>query len=211
VNADPNKGHYRAARQEARNVPLDKRRPDGSPWSHIRDLQVARGRLQNIIEVLEGELADPLPGLTDEGIAQLITKIDLARAMLNRLDGFLNEIGWPASRPHRWIQRPDGTWVGEGDVAAMRPGVVRRLDGIRSRAEDAQRDIGRLRDRTRVDELLDTRRRLLDEIEAARGRAEAAQEEAQVRAADADAARLQERLDQLLFDIQQARSGAAAP
>jgi predicted nucleic acid-binding Zn-ribbon protein len=211
VNSIPNKNHYRAARQEARNIPLEKRRPDGSPWSHIRDLQVARGRLQNIIETLEAELANPLPTLTDEGIAQLITKIDNARAMLNRLDGFLNEIGWPASRPHRWIQQPDGTWVGEGDVPVMRPRVVDRLNGIRERAQGTQRDIARLRDRDVMNALLEQRRQLLNDIDPARTRAEGAQTEVQVRASETEADALQGRLDQLQLDIQNARSGAPAP
>lgn len=90
VNADPNKNHYNASRIEARNEPLLKDgepvlREDGSPYSHIRDLQNAHDALANIRRQLEFELNEPLAGLSDHGIEILFKNANMSDTQLEKL------------------------------------------------------------------------------------------------------------------------------
>jgi len=185
VNAEPNKNHYNAARIEARNEPLLQNgepvlRPDGSPYSHIRDLQNAHDALVNVRTQLELELQDPLPGLSDSGIEILFDRLAETNRLINRVRGFLNEINWPPSRPHRWVQQ-DGIWVGEGDVTVLRPRAQSSLEIEIARAERTRNQIGRVQNRAAADEMFTTRNELLNRLQELEGQLEATTTEPQIR------------------------------
>ena len=94
INSQANHNHYSAARREARGEVVA-RRPDGTPFDHLGELQDAYRGLQNIRRALEREM-DRLPAtLTDRGIQVLDTKYKEVQEELNRLKNFLTEIGHP--------------------------------------------------------------------------------------------------------------------
>ncbi len=206
VNSEPNSNHYRAARTEARNEPLLRDngepvlRPDGSPYSHIRDLQNAHDALVNVREQLNVELRDPSPDLTDEGIQLLFDKLSETNTLINRLSGFLNEIGWPPSRPHRWTQR-DGVWTGEGDVTVLRPRTRSRVDAELTRADNTRNTISRVRNRETMNTLLERRTGLMNRLTELQAQIDAATTEAQVRTVETQLNAIREQINTLEFDI----------
>jgi Bacterial toxin 28 len=102
VNREPNKNHYKAARKEA-DGEVVARRPDGQPYSHIRDLQQGYRALDRIRRVLERELEKPPSTITERGASVLRSKYSEVQAMMSRLKGFLDRMGYAKSPPfHEW-------------------------------------------------------------------------------------------------------------
>lgn len=205
VNSEPNKNHYNAARIEARNEPLLKdgkpvTRPDGSPYSHIRDLQNAHDGLVNVKRQIELELNNPSPDISNRGIEILFDKLSETEALINRLSGFLNEIGWPPSRPHRWVQR-DGVWVGEGDVSVIKPRTQTRIETESTRVDNTRRSIVRARTRELINDLMGRRNRLMQDLTDLQTRLENATTEAQVRDIEAQLNTIREQISTLELDI----------
>ncbi len=212
VNSEAGKNHYNASRIEARNEPLMKNgevvlRPDGKPYSHIRDLQNAHDALVNVRRAIEFELNNPTESLTNRGADILFERLSEVNRLINRVHGFLSEIGWPPSRPHRWVEGPDGRWVGEGDVAVLRPRMQTKIEAEVSRADATQRSISRLRNRETMTELMGRRRGLLDRLQELETQLEAATTETQVRNVEGLLNRVGEDIRQLEFDIFQAQFG----
>lgn len=92
VNSEPNHNHYDAARREA-NGEVVARKKDGTPFDHIADLQNARNGLDNVRRVLEREIDNLPPGISDRGLEVLIRKRKETIEELDRLNGFLHSIG----------------------------------------------------------------------------------------------------------------------
>ena len=112
VNSQSGHNHYNAARREARGEVVA-RRADGTPFSHIRDLQEAYNGLQNVREALEAELErmDNLPDdaaefedVVNRGMDIVDEKYREVQRLINRLRDFLNEIGHAPPYPpfHTW-------------------------------------------------------------------------------------------------------------
>lgn len=106
VNSQPNHNHYSAARREAAGQVVA-RRPDGRPFSHVRDLQQAYDGLDNVREALEREIARPPVTMTERGLETLIDKYSEVQRLLSRLGGFLGEIGHSRFPPYHDF--PPGT------------------------------------------------------------------------------------------------------
>ncbi len=104
INSQPAHNHYAAARREAAGDVVA-RRPDGRPFSHIGDLQRAYDGFSNIKEVLEREIAHPPNTITDRGLEVLIRKHSEVQRLMNRLAGFLNEIGHGRFPPYHAFPR----------------------------------------------------------------------------------------------------------
>ena len=94
INSRPKHNHYSAARREARGEVVA-RRPDGTPFDHIGELQDAYRGLQNIREALEREMRYLPNTLTDRGLNVLLDRYAEVQDELNRLKNFLTEIGRP--------------------------------------------------------------------------------------------------------------------
>ncbi|WP_330332026.1 putative T7SS-secreted protein [Streptomyces sp. NBC_00536] len=92
INSQPNHNHYDAARREAGGEVVA-RKPDGTPFDHIQDLQQARSGLDNVRRVLERETQNLPDTITDRGLEVLITKRKETIETLDRLNGFLHSIG----------------------------------------------------------------------------------------------------------------------
>jgi hypothetical protein len=107
VNQVANKNHYNAARLEAQGEVVA-RKPDGSPFDHIKDLQQAYNGLQNVRRALDAEVRSPLDSLTERGLNVLLERQSEVQALLSRLKGFLDGIGQGPPYPpfHQW---PPGT------------------------------------------------------------------------------------------------------
>jgi hypothetical protein len=104
INRQPNHNHYSAARREASGEVVA-RKPDGTPYSHISDIQQARDSLKNnIIPALRREMGNPPSSLTSRGIDVLDTKYREAAQLLKRTEGFLTSIGHGEMTPpyHRF-------------------------------------------------------------------------------------------------------------
>jgi Bacterial toxin 28 len=106
VGPDPSGGdyhnHYSAARREAAGEVVA-RRPDGRPYSHISDLQQACDGLFNVRDALAREAANPPDTMTPRGLDVLLARLSEVNRLINRLAGFLNEIGYGRFPPyHQW-------------------------------------------------------------------------------------------------------------
>jgi hypothetical protein len=102
INSQPNKNHYNAARREASGQVVE-RKPDGSPFSHIRDLQEAFDGLDRIRQILEKEIRTPPDTLTSRGIDVLTDKYSEVQSLISSLRGFLVKIGHGSFPPyHQW-------------------------------------------------------------------------------------------------------------
>jgi hypothetical protein len=107
VNKLDNHNHYSAARREATGEVVALK-ADGTPFSHIGDLQQARDGLNNVKAALDHEV-DNLPGTaTDRGVDVLIGKQTEVNRLLNRTNSFLNEIGHGANTPPYHSFQPVG-------------------------------------------------------------------------------------------------------
>jgi predicted nucleic acid-binding Zn-ribbon protein len=209
VNQQANKNHYRAARQEATNQPLKKpdgsilTREDGTPYSHIRDLQNARNALENIRNQLQAENSNPLPTLTERGMETILSRLREVQQLIQQLDSFLNEIGWPASRPHRWILR-DRVWVGEGDIDVLRPRLTEEIGGVRQRIEATPRTIGRVQNEATRAQLMEQQQVLLRDSEGLQQESAAATTEVAINQIRQRLAALRERVRQFEYQVWEA-------
>jgi hypothetical protein len=105
VNSEPNHNHYAAARREAHGEVVARRPQDGRPYSHIGDLQRAYDALLNIRAALQREIARPAATMTERGLETLLLKEAEVERLLNRLGGFLNEIGFGQFPPYHSFPR----------------------------------------------------------------------------------------------------------
>ena len=103
VNREPNHNHYKAARREAAGEVVA-RKPDGSPFDHIRDLQEHYQALERVRRVLEREMQSPMPEISERGIEVLLNKYSELQSTMSRLKGFLETIdqGPPFPPFHEW-------------------------------------------------------------------------------------------------------------
>ncbi|MGH2770014.1 MAG: polymorphic toxin type 28 domain-containing protein, partial [Actinomycetota bacterium] len=102
INSVGNKNHYGAARREAGGEVVA-RRPDGRPYSHISDLQQGCDGLFNAKEALAREVANPPDTMTERGLDVLLARAREVDILINRLAGFLNQIGHGKFPPyHQW-------------------------------------------------------------------------------------------------------------
>jgi hypothetical protein len=102
INREPNHNHYSAARREARGEVVA-RRSDGRPFSHIRDLQEACDGLFKVREALTREAHNPPDTMTERGMTVLLERLSEVNRLINRLAGFLNEVGHGSFPPyHEW-------------------------------------------------------------------------------------------------------------
>ncbi|MFF1871154.1 putative T7SS-secreted protein [Kitasatospora herbaricolor] len=101
INGTPNHNHYNAARREAAGEVVA-RKPDGTPFSHISDLQQARDGLLNVKKALHDEFRFNKE-LTDRDV-QILKKYQAAtEGQLGRLNRFLHGIGHGTTPPyHAW-------------------------------------------------------------------------------------------------------------
>jgi hypothetical protein len=100
VNSQPNHNHYAAARREAGGEVVARRPQDGRPYSHIGELQGAYDALLNVRAALQREIARPAATMTERGLETLLVKEAEVERLLNRLGGFLNEIGFGQFPPY---------------------------------------------------------------------------------------------------------------
>lgn len=100
VNSQPNHNHYAAARREARGEVVARRPQDGRPYSHIGDLQQAYRALMKIRAALQREIDRPAATMTERGLETLLLKEAEVERLLNRLGGFLSEIGFGQFPPY---------------------------------------------------------------------------------------------------------------
>jgi uncharacterized protein (UPF0147 family) len=109
VNRQSGHNHYAAARREAREEVVA-RKADGTPFSHIRDLQEAYNGLQNVRRALEDEATNlseepaNADALWNKGIRKLDERITEVQNLLSEPKGFLNQIGYAPPYPpfHTW-------------------------------------------------------------------------------------------------------------
>lgn len=94
INSQANHNHYSAARREAAGEVVA-RRPDGTPFDHIGELQDTYRGLQNIRETLQRERNRLPDTLTDRGLDVLLKRYKEVQNELTRLKNFLTEIGHP--------------------------------------------------------------------------------------------------------------------
>ncbi len=103
VNSEDYHNHYSAARREAAGQVVGPRRSDGTPYSHIRDLQQACDGLFNVRDALTREANNPPDTMTERGLNVLLNRQQEVNRLINRLAGFLNEIGYGSFPPyHTW-------------------------------------------------------------------------------------------------------------
>jgi hypothetical protein len=98
--------HYEAARREARGDVVS-RRPDGTPYSHIGDLQRAYDGLNNVRRALQREMDNPLDSITERGTRVLTQKFSEVQGIISKLKGFLDQIGQGNFPPYHTF--PPGT------------------------------------------------------------------------------------------------------
>jgi hypothetical protein len=102
INAKDYHNHYSAARKEAAGQVVAQK-VSGLPFDHIKDLQQACDGLFNVRDVLNGEANNPPDTMTDRGLDVLLARISEVNRLINRLAGFLNEIGQGSFPPyHQW-------------------------------------------------------------------------------------------------------------
>jgi hypothetical protein len=109
INSQPNHNHYSAARREAAGEVVARRGPgpNGRPFSHIGDLQRAYDGLNNVKEALEREIGHLPNSITERGLDVLVKRYSEVQKLMNRLAGFLNEIGYGRFPPYHSF--PPGT------------------------------------------------------------------------------------------------------
>ena len=107
INSRTGHNHYDAARREARGEVVA-RKQNGDPFSHISDLQQAYNGLQNVRKALEAEKDNPPATIQPRGRQILRDRYRETQDLLDRLDNFLDGIGYapPFSSFHTW---PPGT------------------------------------------------------------------------------------------------------
>lgn len=103
VNRKTGHNHYSAARREAGGEVVA-RRPDGRPYDHIRDLQEGFNALDRVRKTLEAEQRAPPESMTERGLNILLERYKETQALISRLQGFLNSIGYGPPFPpfHTW-------------------------------------------------------------------------------------------------------------
>jgi RHS repeat-associated protein len=100
INSKAGHNHYSAARREAAGEVVA-RKADGTPFSHISDVQQARDSLKNnIIPALRREMDNPPDSITSRGIDVLDSKYQEAVQLQKRTDNFLASIGQYSSPPY---------------------------------------------------------------------------------------------------------------
>ncbi|HET9646734.1 MAG TPA: polymorphic toxin type 28 domain-containing protein, partial [Microlunatus sp.] len=191
--------HYAAARKEAAGQRVGPADPNERPFDHIRDLQNARDAVAGARDALRNEAANPRPGITERGTRVVLEKLEQAAALLRRVDEFLGSIGWPASRPHEWVQE-NGRWVGQGDPAVIRPRLSGRVNRARDTAEGLDRTIWRDVSAARRPALQAERQAIMNEADAVNARLQAAQNEAGLVAEEPAIQQLENRATQLRND-----------
>ncbi|MFB8441100.1 putative T7SS-secreted protein [Streptomyces niveus] len=92
INSDPNHNHYSAARREAAGEVVA-RKADGTPFDHVADLTQAKQGLENVRRILWKEMERLPDGMTERGLDVLIKKHDDTVRNLDRVKGFLHQIG----------------------------------------------------------------------------------------------------------------------
>jgi hypothetical protein len=198
--------HYDAARREAAGERVGPADPNEPPFDHIRDLQNAREAVANARGTLENEAANPRPNITERGIRVILEKMEAAAGLLRRVDEFLSSIGWPASRPHEWVQE-NGRWVGQGDPAVIRPRLTGRVARARATAEGLDRAILRDVDPARQPALQAERQAVMNDADALAARLQAAQNEAALVAERPAIEQLETRAAALQSDVNQVPAG----
>lgn len=206
VNSEPNKNHYGAARLEAKNGVLMKdgkplTKPDGTPYSHIRDLQNAFDALGNVKTTLEGEFSSKSKFLTDEGLEIALEKLAETKALMQRLRSFLEEIGWPPERPHKWTE-VDGKWVGEGDLMVMKPRTVSAVKDAFTGFKKLGQKIIRIKDASRKATLDAEGKSLETEYTKLEAEANSIESESQVDAVNQKLKSLKSRTEKLRNDVE---------
>jgi hypothetical protein len=191
--------HYDAARRESKGEVVSTKR-DGTPHDHIRDLQNGRDAVWNAKEALLAEAENPRKDLTTRGKRLIQEKLEKAAGLLRRVDDFLGELGWPASRPHE-VAREHGQWVGRADVPEMRSSASGRLTELTGALKKAESDIRIVVDPAEKANLRAARDTLQDDINAARSRLDAAQTEEQFNTVKAEIDKLEARWHQLRGDV----------
>ncbi|MGN9791784.1 putative T7SS-secreted protein [Streptomyces sp. OZ13] len=91
INSEPNHNHYSAARREAAGEVVA-RRPDGTPYDHVKDLTQAQQGLENVRRILWKEMERLPDGMTERGLEVLLKKHDETVYHLDRVKGFLHQI-----------------------------------------------------------------------------------------------------------------------
>lgn len=92
INSEPNHNHYSAARREAGGEVVA-RKPDGTPYDHVNDLTEAKQGLENVRKILWKEMERLPDGMTERGLEVLLKKHDETVYHLDRVKGFLHQIG----------------------------------------------------------------------------------------------------------------------
>jgi RHS repeat-associated protein len=92
INSEPNHNHYSAARREAAGEVVA-RKPDGTPFDHVKDLTQAQQGLENVRRILWKEMERLPDGMTERGLEVLLKKHDETVYHLDRVKGFLHQIG----------------------------------------------------------------------------------------------------------------------
>jgi hypothetical protein len=103
VNRRTGHNHYSAATREAAGEVVA-RRADGRPFDHIQDLQQAYNALENARRILEAETRNPPDSMTNRGLDVLVERYSEVQALISRLKGFLDRIGFGPPFPpfHQW-------------------------------------------------------------------------------------------------------------
>jgi RHS repeat-associated protein len=91
INSEPNHNHYSAARREAAGEVVA-RKPDGTPFDHVKDLTQAQQGLENVRRILWKEMERLPDGMTERGLEVLLKKHDETVYHLDRVKGFLHQI-----------------------------------------------------------------------------------------------------------------------
>ncbi|HEY7072674.1 MAG TPA: polymorphic toxin type 28 domain-containing protein [Acidimicrobiales bacterium] len=196
--------HFSAARLEAAGVPVKgKGKAAGDvPFNHVQEIQVDRNGVFSAREAIVAELEHPPRDLTPYGQRQLRQQLEKAHTIIREVDQFLDEIGWPADRPFKWVK--DGReWVPAADVKAMQDRVSGQLttlrEGLEGRAtRNTIRDI-RITNPSVATALESRRFALHQEMTRQQAALRAAQTEPQVNAVQ----QAVERLQRLWSDLQQ--------
>ncbi|MEV7680389.1 putative T7SS-secreted protein [Streptomyces sp. NPDC088341] len=92
INSEPNHNHYSAARREAAGEVVA-RKPDGTPFDHVSDLTQAKQGLENVRRILWKEMERLPDGMSERGLEVLLKKHDETVYHLDRVKGFLHQIG----------------------------------------------------------------------------------------------------------------------
>jgi hypothetical protein len=92
INRQTNHNHYSAARREAKGEVVA-RRPDGTPYDHIGELEDAYRGLENVRLQLEREIRNQPTSLTPRGNEVLNKRYKEVQDELSKLKSFLRSIG----------------------------------------------------------------------------------------------------------------------